>query len=137
MTVTDLPALNATLNLTAAVFLMLGYYNIKQGRRETHRKFMFLALITSSLFLISYVAYHLQAGSTPYPYQGWTRTLYFVILIPHVILAAANVPFIIVLVTLILRGKESQHRRLARWVWPSWMFVSLSGVLIYFMLYQF
>ena len=136
MSLTDLPALNATLNGISAIFLGLGYYYIRSGNRETHRTMMVSALVTSILFLTSYLIYHVNVGSVPYPHQDWTRPLYFAILIPHVILAAVNVPFIITTVLRAHRGQFDRHRRLARWVWPSWMFVCVSGIVIYGMLYH-
>ncbi len=136
MSLTDLPALNATLNGLSALFLGMGYYHIRSGNRETHRKLMVSALVSSILFLTSYLIYHANVGSVPYPHQDWTRPLYFAILIPHVILAAVNVPFIVVVVARATRGRFDGHRRLARWVWPSWMFVNVSGIVIYGMLYH-
>lgn len=136
MTFTDLPALNAFLNLISSVLLTAGYVQIKKGNRVWHKKIMISALITSALFLTSYLVYHFQVGSVPYPYYDWTRTLYFVILIPHVILAALMTPFIIVAVWLALREQYERHKKLVRWIWPVWMFVSVSGVAIYLMLYR-
>ncbi len=135
MSLSDLPALNATLNLISAVLLFLGYRNIKRGDRERHQRFMVAALITSTLFLISYVIYHANIGSKPYPFDDWTRPLYFAILIPHVILAALMAPFVVVIVKRAAKGDFKKHRKLARIVWPVWMFVSVSGVVIYAMLY--
>ena len=94
------------------------------------------ALAASILFLISYLIYHSQVGSVPYPYHDWTRPVYFAILIPHVILAAVNVPFVLIIVRRAWRGDFERHRALARWVWPSWIFVCVSGVVIYLMLYR-
>lgn len=136
MTLNDLPALNATLNGISAIFLSIGYCRIRAGDREGHRKMMFSALVCSVLFLTSYLVYHVNVGSVPYPHHDWTRTLYFAVLIPHVILAAANVPFIIIVVRRAYTGQFDRHRRLARWVFPVWMFVCLSGIAIYLMLYQ-
>lgn len=96
---------------------------------------MWSALVSSTLFLISYLIYHYRAGSVPYPYHDWTRVLYFVILIPHVILAAVMVPFIIAAVYFAIRGRFDKHTRITRWLWPVWMFVSISGVIVYIMLY--
>lgn len=127
--------LNALLNLLSACLLLLGYIQIKQGNRTQHQKFMWSALVSSALFLISYLIYHYRAGSVPYPYHDWTRTLYFVILIPHVILAALMVPFIIAAVYFAVRGQFDKHTRITRWLWPVWMFVSVSGVVVYIMLY--
>jgi len=133
----DLPTLNATLNLVSAVLLSFGYYHIKRGRRDIHKRFMLSALATSALFLTSYLIYHYQVGSVPYPYHDWTRPVYFAILIPHVLLAALTAPFILITVWLALRERLDHHRRLARLVWPAWMFVSASGVAVYLMLYVF
>lgn len=136
MSVRDLPTLNALFNLTSAVLLTLGYLHIKKGDREKHRRFMLAALGASVLFLTSYVVYHSQVGSVPYPRYDWTRPVYFAILIPHVILAALMTPFILFGVRHALKGRYQNHRRLMRWVWPVWMFVSISGVIVYVMLYQ-
>jgi len=136
MTATDLPLVNALLNSLCTLLLILGFVQIKQGHRDVHKKIMVGALIISTLFLISYLIYHYHVGSVPYPHHDWTRPLYFAILIPHIILAAVNVPFIILLVWRAYHGEFNRHRRLARWVWPSWMFVSVTGVAIYLMLYQ-
>lgn len=136
MAVTDLPALNAVLNGIATILLLLGYINIRRGRQQTHKKFMLAALIASAAFLTSYLIYHYEVGSVPYPYHDWTRPLYFGILIPHVILAALMTPFILIIVYRALKGQFEKHRWLARFVWPVWMFVSISGVIVYLMLYQ-
>ncbi|MGD9489131.1 MAG: DUF420 domain-containing protein [Calditrichaceae bacterium] len=137
MNVQDLPTLNAVLNSISALFLILGYINIKRGRRERHKKMMIMALTASLFFLISYLIYHAEVGSVPYPYHDWTRPIYFIILIPHIILAAAQTPFIILAVWYALSKRLDKHKALVHWVWPVWMFVSLSGVIIYLMLYQF
>ncbi len=136
MTVTDLPALNAALNTICTIFLLIGYIQIRQRRIQQHKKWMIAALVTSVLFLTSYLIYHAYAGSVPYPHHDWTRPVYFAILLPHIILAALNVPFVVALVWFAWRSNFSSHRRLARWVWPVWMFVSISGVTVYLMLYQ-
>ncbi len=132
----DLPGINALLNLVCTSFLVAGYVNIKRGRRDMHMRFMLLALGTSILFLGSYVIYHVNVGSVPYPYHDWTRTLYFSILVPHILLAAIMLPLIAMLLWYAIGGNFSSHKRLARWVWPIWMFVSISGVLIYLLLYR-
>jgi uncharacterized membrane protein YozB (DUF420 family) len=128
--------LNASLNLISAFLLLGGYVKIKRGDREGHRKFMIAALVASGLFLLSYLIYHYQVGSVPYPYHDWTRTLYFVILIPHIILAALMVPFILLAVYFALKEKFDRHTKITRWLWPVWMFVSSSGVVVYLMLYH-
>lgn len=137
MTFSDLPTLNAILNGISAVFLSIGYYQIKQKNIAPHKKMMLSALVASALFLTSYLIYHYEVGSVPYPYYDWTRPLYFVVLVPHIILAAIMGPFIIALVWFAFREKFDRHRKLARWVWPVWMFVSLSGIVVYLMLYVF
>lgn len=131
-----LPSINAALNAISAVFLTFGYVNIKRGRRDMHKKFMIAALISSALFLTTYLIYHNAVGSVPYPHHDWTRPLYFAILIPHVILAALMTPFIVIAVAHALNGRFEKHRRIVRWLWPVWMFVSVSGILVYVMLYQ-
>jgi putative membrane protein len=134
--ISDLPALNAGLNTLSVALLLRGYLQIRRGEREAHRKTMLAALVSSGLFLSSYLVYHFQVGSVPYPHHDWTRPLYFAVLIPHVILAALLVPLVVVLVWRALKGEFARHRRLARWVWPVWIFVSLSGVVVYLMLYR-
>lgn len=131
-----LPTLNALLNLTATVLLTFGYINIRRGRTQTHKKFMLAALGVSAAFLVSYLIYHYTVGSVPYPYHDWTRPVYFAILIPHVILAAVMTPFVIAIVWFAFRERFDRHKKLARWVWPVWMFVSVTGVIIYLMLYR-
>lgn len=136
MNATDLPALNAALNATASILLLLGYRAIKQRNEVLHRMYMVGALIVSAAFLTSYLIYHYQVGSVPYPKHDWTRPLYFTILIPHVILAAIMTPFIILAVVHAVRGRFDKHARITRWLWPVWIFVSISGVVVYLMLYQ-
>ncbi len=136
MDATDLPGLNAILNTISAFFLVLGYIFIRRGERDRHRRAMLAALVSSALFLCSYLTYHYHVGSVPYPHHDWTRPLYFAILIPHVVLAALNAPLVALIVWRAWRRDFQRHRRLARWVWPLWLFVSVSGVLIYLMLYQ-
>ena len=136
MTLYDLPALNAFLNMLSSILLFCGYVAIKRGKREQHRKFMSAALLSSIAFLTSYLIYHRSVGSVPYPYYDWTRSLYFFILIPHVILAALMVPFILRLVWLATKGEFIRHAKLARVVWPVWMYVSVTGVIVYGMLYR-
>ncbi|MDF1544289.1 MAG: DUF420 domain-containing protein [bacterium] len=136
MSVSDLPALNAILNGTCTVLLTIGYIQIRKGNQEGHRKIMLSALFTSAAFLISYLIYHYYAGSVPYPHHDWTRPIYFAILIPHVILAALMVPFILLGVWHAFKSRFDRHKRVMRWTWPVWMFVSVTGVLVYLMLYQ-
>ena len=136
MSVTDLPALNATLNATASILLVTGYIFIRKGERQKHRACMIAALVVSGLFLTSYVIYHAQVGSVPFQGTGWIRTLYFAVLIPHVILAAAIVPPILITASRGLTAKYDKHRRIARWTLPIWLYVSVTGVIVYLMLYQ-
>ena len=136
MSVTDLPALNATLNGISFVFLVIGYVFIKRGQWQRHRACMIAALVMSALFLTSYVIYHLQVGSVPFRKTGWIRTVYFAVLIPHVILAAAIVPLILITVSRALSRRFDKHRRIARWTLPLWLYVSITGVIVYLMLYQ-
>lgn len=136
MGVSDLPTLNATLNGIAAMLLVSGYAFIKRGRQRQHQWCMISALITSALFLVSYVIYHLNAGSRPFEGQGAIRLVYFAILITHVILAAAIVPLALVTASRGLRAQFHRHVRIARWTFPIWLYVSVTGVVIYLMLYQ-
>lgn len=136
MSLSDLPTLNASLNLITTALLIYGFVLIKKGLREKHRRVMLSALGTSVLFLTSYITYHYSVGSVPYPYHDWTRPLYFTLLIPHVILAAAMGPFIIAGVRWALTDRFDKHRKLMRYVWPVWMFVSVTGVIVYLMLYR-
>ena len=135
MSVTDLPALNAALNATSAVLLVIGWFLIRSRRIAAHRRCMIAAVIVSGLFLTSYVIYHAQIGSKAFPGTGWVRTVYYAILVPHVILAAAVLPLAIVTLRRGLRRDDARHRRLARITLPIWLFVSVTGVVVYAMLY--
>ncbi|MFQ5453008.1 MAG: DUF420 domain-containing protein [Candidatus Zixiibacteriota bacterium] len=137
MNLNDLPTLNALLNLISSVFLLLGFINIKQGNINIHKKLMLSALISSLLFLTSYLIYHYNMGSVPYACYDWTRPVYFAILIPHVILAGLMTPFIVITVWWAWRDNFLSHKKLARFVWPVWMFVSVTGVLIYLLMYVY
>ena len=132
----NLATVNAFLNALSAGLLLAGYINIKRGRRQAHKRIMLMALTSSALFLLSYLIYHSQVGSVPYQHHDWTRTLYLVILIPHSILAAVMVPFILLAVWHALKGRFDRHTRITRILWPVWMFVSISGVAVYIMLYH-
>ena len=136
MSVTDLPALNATLNACSTVLLITGYVFIRRGNRRKHKACMIAALVVSALFLTSYVIYHAQVGSVPFRRTGWIRTVYFAVLIPHVILAAAIVPPILITASRGLSAKYDKHRRIARWTLPLWLYVSVTGVIVYLMLYR-
>jgi uncharacterized membrane protein YozB (DUF420 family) len=132
----DLPALNAALNATSALLLIIGWRLIKRRRIQAHRRTMLAACTASALFLTSYVIYHAHAGSRPFPGTGLARALYFSILIPHVLLAAAIVPLVAVTLGRGLRRRDAAHRRIARITLPLWLVVSITGVLVYLMLYQ-
>ena len=136
MTVSDLPALNATLNATSAVLLAAGWILIKRGRIQAHRNVLLAACTTSVLFLISYLIYHAQVGSVRFTRQGLVRPLYFTILVTHVALAATVLPLAIVTLTRGLKGRFPAHRAIARWTLPIWLYVSVTGVLVYILLYQ-
>ena len=136
MTVRDLPALNAILNATSAGLLALGYVLIRRGRREAHQKVMQAALACSALFLVSYLTYHAQVGSVRFHGQGPLRTIYFAILISHTILAAVIVPLVLVTFVRARRGLFDRHRRIARLTLPLWAYVSVTGVIVYWMLYR-
>ncbi|HVR69236.1 MAG TPA: DUF420 domain-containing protein [Vicinamibacteria bacterium] len=136
MTVRDLPALNALLNATSAVLLFAGWRLIRRGRREAHRRAMLAAVGCSTLFLASYLVYHAQVGSVRFQGQGPLRTVYFTILITHTILATAIVPLVLLTLVRALQERFDRHRRLARITLPLWGYVSVTGVVIYVMLYR-
>jgi uncharacterized membrane protein YozB (DUF420 family) len=133
---TVLPAVNATLNAISGMFLFVGYVLIRRRHIDAHRNAMLGAFASSTLFLISYLVYHAQAGSRPFAGQGPIRYVYFAILISHVILAAAIVPMAISTLSRGLRGRYADHKRIAKWTFPTWMYVSVTGVIVYLMLYQ-
>jgi uncharacterized membrane protein YozB (DUF420 family) len=133
----ELPTLNALLNAMSALLLILARRAIKRGNAETHKQLMLRALIVSALFLISYLYYHSQVGTVHYPLADWTRTLYRAILFPHMILATVMVPFIIAAVWLGLKGRFQTHTRITKVLWPVWMFVSVTGILVYAILYLY
>lgn len=132
----DLPALNATLNGVSAAFLSAGFILIKQRRWRLHKRCMLAALASSTLFLISYVVYHANIGSRPFTGTGTVRTIYFGILITHVVLAATILPLALVTTARGLREQYGRHVTVARWTLPLWLYVSVTGVVIYLMLYQ-
>lgn len=132
----DLPTLNAVLNGTSAVLLAFGYLFIRRKKVHVHKACMVSAFVISTLFLVSYLIYHYHAGSKPFPGEGWTRPLYFAILISHVILASVSLPLAIVTLVRGLRGRFEKHRSIARWALPIWLYVSVTGVVVYLMLYR-
>jgi uncharacterized membrane protein YozB (DUF420 family) len=130
------PAINATLNGASACLLLLGRALIARKRIAQHRAVMLTALGTSTLFLISYLYYHAHVGSVHFRGQGWVRPLYFTILISHTILAAAIVPLVLITLNRALKARFPAHRSIARWTFPLWLYVSITGVVIYLMLYH-
>ena len=136
MTVSDLPALNATLNGTSAVLLTIGWVLIRRGRIAQHRAVMIAAVCTSVLFLISYLTYHAQIGSKHFLGTGAIRIVYFAILLTHTVLAAAIVPLVLVTLRRGLTRQDARHRAIARWTMPIWLYVSVTGVIVYVMLYR-
>jgi uncharacterized membrane protein YozB (DUF420 family) len=136
VSVTDLPAVNAILNASSAVLLSTGYRFIRRRQVTAHKRCMVAAFATSTLFLISYLTYHYQVGSIPFQGQGWVRTLYFTILISHTILAVTIVPLALITLYRAWKTQFARHVRVARWTLPIWLYVSITGVIIYVMLYQ-
>ena len=137
MSFNDLPAFNASFNGLAAVFLTAGFIFIKRKNRGAHAKCMIGAVISSALFLVGYLTYHFGGhGLTRFVNPSWFRPIYLTLLTTHTILAATIVPMIIITLSRALRERFDKHKKIARWTWPLWMYVSLTGVLIYFLLYQ-
>ena len=136
MTVHDLPAVNATLNGISGVLLLCGWLLIRARRIQAHRVVMLAAFTASSLFLVSYLVYHAQVGSVPFTRQDWVRTVYFTILITHVLLAFVTLPLAFMTLFRALRENFARHRAIARWTFPLWAYVSVTGVLVYVLLYQ-
>ena len=131
-----LPGVNAFLNASSALLLSTGYVFVRLGRIRVHRACMMAAFGMSVLFLVSYVAYHATSGSRPFTGQGWIRWVYFPLLISHIVLAAGIVPLALVTIYRALRGEIGPHRRLARWTLPVWLYVSVTGVMVYWLLYR-
>ena len=131
-----LPHLNAMLNATSGLLLVTGYLFIRRRKVSAHRNCQIAAIIASTIFLVSYLTYHYYHGSTRFTGQGLVRPLYFVILISHTILAAVIVPFVAVTLYRAARGQFAKHMRIARWTFPLWLYVSVTGVIVYLMLYQ-
>lgn len=137
MTLHDLPACNATFNGLAGVFLSFGYYFIKRGKVIAHRNCMISAVCSSALFLTGYLTYHFTVrGVTHFRNPAWFRPIYLTILLTHTVLAVVIVPLVLITLSRALRQRFDQHKRIARWTWPLWMYVSVTGVLIYLLLYQ-
>ena len=136
MTLRDLPALNAALNATSALLLLTGYLLIRAGRRESHRRVMLAALACSALFLSSYLVYHWNVGSVRFRGTGAIRAVYLAILLSHTLLAVAILPLVLITASRALRGRFDAHRRIARYTLPLWGYVSVTGVIVYWMLYR-
>ncbi|MCI0748834.1 MAG: DUF420 domain-containing protein [Verrucomicrobia subdivision 3 bacterium] len=136
MSLSDLPALNAALNSLSAMFLISGYVFIKKERQTAHRNCMIGALAASTLFLTSYLIYHFNAGRTVFRNPEWFRPIYLALLLTHTVLAVVIVPMIIITVSRAAKRRFDLHTKISRWTWPLWMYVSVTGVLIYILLYQ-
>ncbi|PYV42083.1 MAG: DUF420 domain-containing protein [Acidobacteria bacterium] len=132
----DLPAVNATLNATSAILLSMGYYFIRRKNTAAHKRCMLAAFGASLLFLTSYLFYHSQVGSVRFTGTGWIRGLYFTILTSHTLLAATIVPLAIITLSRAWKARFEKHKRIARWTLPLWFYVSVTGVIIYWMLYE-
>ncbi len=130
------PTVNACLNLASAACLTGGYLSIRKGRRESHKRFMLAAFSCSMVFLASYLAYHFRVGSVRFEGQGPMRAIYLGILLSHIVLAMGTAPLAVATLTFGLRGQFDRHRRIARFAFPVWIYVSLTGVVVYLMLYQ-
>ncbi len=136
MTLSDLPALNAFLNASAAILLVIGYSLIRAGQIRQHRDVMIAACVVSTMFLTSYLIYHANIGSKPFQGRGPIRIVYFIILLTHVVLAAAVVPLALITLSRGLRARFDRHVAIARWTFPIWLYVSVTGVIVYLMLYR-
>ena len=137
MNLSDLPAVNACFNGLSAVFLTAGYVFIRRKNQPAHRKCMIAALNSSALFLTGYLTYHFAVhGVTRFHNPAWFRPIYLILLLTHTVLAVVIVPLLLLTLTRALRGRFDAHRRIARWTWPIWMYVSVTGVVIYLLLYQ-
>jgi len=137
MTVTDLPPINASLNALSAIFLAAGFVFIRRKNVPAHRRCMISAFATSTVFLACYLTYHFSVRAvTKFAGQGWIRPVYFTLLISHVLLAMLILPLAIITLSRALRERFDSHRKIARWTWPIWMYVSVTGVLVYLMLYH-
>ena len=136
LSVSDLPHLNAILNAIAACFLVGGFIFVKSGNRDAHRLCMIAALVVSSLFLISYVTLRFYTPIFVFQGEGLIKVFYYILLISHVLLAMAIVPLVLITVIRAIKERFAAHKKIARWTWPIWMYVSVSGILVYLMLYQ-
>lgn len=136
LAIDQLPALNAGLNALSTVFLFLGYYFIKRGQKNQHRFCMITAFCTSAIFLTSYLIYHYNTGHTVFKDPSWFRPIYLSLLASHIILAVVIVPLILMAFWFAFKAKWERHKKIVRWAWPLWIYVSITGVVVYFILYQ-
>jgi putative membrane protein len=136
MTVADLPAINAGLNFTSTVFICAGWYLIRRGFWRQHIICMIAAVVSSTAFLVGYLVYHAHVGEKSSGYTGWTAAIYFPLLITHILLAFVTLPLVIATLVPVFRRRWEQHTRIARWTMPIWLYVSVSGVIVYLMLYR-
>ncbi len=136
MTISDLPAVNASLNATSTIFILFGWWLIRRGFWRQHIACMIAALVSSSLFLTGYLVYHAQAGEKSSGYSGLIAWFYFPMLISHILLAFVTLPLVILTLIPVFRRRWDKHRRIAKWTMPIWLYVSVTGVLVYFILYQ-
>tara|TARA_Y100001960_G_C14748999_1_gene867326 strand:+ start:2033 stop:2512 length:480 start_codon:yes stop_codon:yes gene_type:complete len=137
MTIQDLPLINASLNALATLFLTFGYFFIKKGNKSAHKKCMISAFITSAVFLTCYLIYHFNTEVvTSFENPDWFRPFYLIILVTHIILAVVILPLIFMTFSRALKARYELHKKIAKWTWPLWMYVSITGVLIYLLLYQ-
>ncbi len=136
MELTNLPTLNAILNSISTILLLLGFWAIKRRDAALHKRFMLAAFGVSTLFLISYLIYHFNVGSVPFQGTGLVRVVYFVVLVPHIILAMVQVPLILIALYRAFKNQIEAHRKIVKWAYPIWLYVSVTGVVVYIMLYQ-
>lgn len=136
MTIADLPAVNASLNFTSSVLLTLGYIHIRRKNQRAHKNCMIAAFCTSTLFLASYLYYHFNAGRTTFVNPAWFKPIYLTILLTHTVLAVVIVPMVFMTLSRAFKERFEAHKAIARWTWPIWMYVSVTGVVIYLLLYQ-
>ena len=136
MTISDLPAINASLNFVSTVFISLGWFWIRREIWQRHVPCMIIAILSSTLFLVGYITYHVHVGEKSSSYTGWIAMIYFPVLATHVLLAFVTLPLVILTLIPVFQRRWDRHRRLGRWTMPIWLYVSITGVLVYFMLYK-
>ena len=136
MTISDLPAINASFNLVSTLFIASGWYFIRRGLWRRHMACMITAVVSSTFFLVGYITYHVHVGEKSSGYTGWIAAIYFPILASHVLLAFVTLPLVILTLIPVFRRRWDRHRRIARWTIPIWLYVSVTGVFVYLMLYK-